>query len=157
MHFSHFNTWKTAQKILLEKVFLGICQSDLKTEGLFSLKERAEIVEKYYNFPTDQIILLHSKEEIIKVIKNSEKIIRGIRYPQDLKYIEKLTRYYISSEIIESQKSKLLKISVPEEMKVISSTQLIDFIKRNLYDPNWNWIPESLIPLIQKKIKQKNF
>ena len=93
MHFSHRNTFLEAERQLNQKVFLCICQNALKDGGLFTLEERVEIAHKFYGIPREQIIMLSKKEEIISVIKNSTKIIRGIRSEKDLVEVKKLVEH----------------------------------------------------------------
>ena len=148
MHYSHFNTWKMAEDILGDKVFLGIVQSLAKNRGLFSLSERAAIARKYFGIPNEQIVILPRADDVIKIVAQAEKVIRGIRNESDRLEALKLAKIYGLC----NQEKKLLEISVPEPFRLISSTQLIDKISRGDYYQEMNWIPEELIPVIRERI-----
>ncbi len=147
MHFSHWNTWKEAEKLLQEKVFLCICQNSLKDQGRFTLNERADFANKFFNVPKEQIVILSKKESIVSAIKNATNIIRGIRSEKDIIEIQKLVEHY---GVLEDCK-KLIAINVPENLKIISSSALIEKIKVNNYNPNENWIPKEMFNLIKER------
>ncbi len=148
MHFSHLNTYKEAQIILNASVTLCIGQNDLKTLGLFSIEERSCIAQTFYGIPKDKILLLESIDYTLEIIRNSKRIIRGIRGEKDFLELDKICKHYGVSD----QSDKLLAITVPESMREISSSRLIEKIKSNQYRVEDNWIPEGLLKIILKKL-----
>jgi len=151
VHLSHINTWETAKTILEEDVYFCLCQNDLKDGGLFYLEERKKILINFYNVPENKILLLKNREDIFNEIKDSKSIIRGIRDIEDIFEIEKLAEYYNAEKYF----TKLVKIKVPDHLKNISSSKLINLIKKNEYEKSMNWVPEQLFLLIKRKLKEK--
>lgn len=150
VHFSHINTWKTAQILLEDDVYFCLCQNDLKKKGLFSLEERRGILINFYQIPEEKIILLKDKKEIINEIQKSKFIIRGIKDATSIIEIEKLAKHYNAEKYF----NKLVRIKVPDYLKDISSSKLINLIQKNEYKKSMNWVPENLIKLIKDKLKE---
>lgn len=151
MLFSHLDTYNEAQKKLNEKIFLCIGRDSLKSEGLFSLEERADIAHNFYGIPKQDIILLSNEGIIREIIKNSAKIVRGIRSWKDLVELKTLIEYYGVTE----DTKKLFPIHVPKEMRDISSSLLIQKIMDDEYKQEDNWIPAGLHSLIKEKLRSQ--
>jgi phosphopantetheine adenylyltransferase len=147
MHYSHLHTYKKACEIH-GIVFLCIVQNELKSQGLFSVEERSQIASEYYGIPSSRIKILHNRNEVITAIRKSEKIIRGIRGEKDILEIQKLVGHYG----VEEDFNKLSQILVPDELKEISSSKLIERIKNNTYVVSDNWIPESLYYVMRNRL-----
>ena len=118
MHYSHLNTLKLAEQQLDEKVFLVICQNELKTGNLFTLHERKEIARIY--LPNEKIYIAKNYREVRLFLYNARRIVRGIRNQNDIEYMEKLGDFYSVKEL----KDKLYLVDVPKEYKDFSSTKL---------------------------------
>lgn len=146
MHFSHLNTMKTAEKMLGQSVNLVICKNDLKEGGFFSLKERKEIAKLYLG-QNEQVFVTDNFEEIRTFLFNAEKVVRGIREESDLEYIAKLGKYYN----VESLKSKLILIPVPDDYRAISSTNIKEFVRKGDINRVRGCVHEEIIKKIQSK------
>ncbi len=118
MHYSHLNTLKLAEQQLDEKVFLVICQNELKIGNLFTLHERKEIARIY--LPNEKIYIAKNYREVRLFLYNACRIVRGIRNQNDVEYIEKLGDFYSVKEL----KDRLYLVDVPKEYKDFSSTKL---------------------------------
>lgn len=149
MHFSHLNTFLEAQKKLGEVVYFCICHNLTKKEGIFSLEERADIAHRFYDVPIEQIVILPDKDAIVSAIRNSQVIIRGIRSEADIAEVKKLVEHYG----VQGDFDKGLLITVPDSMKQISSSRLIEKIKLGEYKTDDNWIPPELLSTIKEKLK----
>ena len=149
MYFSHLNTFLEAQRELGEMVYFCICHNPTKNTGVFSLEERVDIAHRFYAIPTEQIVILKNKDDIISAIRSSQVIVRGIRSEADMIEIRKLIEHFGVTEDF----GKGLLITVPENMKQISSSRLVEKIRNGDYKLDDNWVPPKLVQIIKDKLK----
>ncbi len=123
MHFSHLNTKKLAEKELGEKVYLVICQNELKNNSTFSLEERRRMAMGYLG--DEEIYLAKGYAEIRKFFFYAKRVIRGFRDDSDFDYIKRLAKFYD----VGNMEDKLCLISVPERLKNISSSKIKKLVR----------------------------
>ena len=128
-HKWHVNTLVTSIKETNTLVHWVICQNQLKSNALFTLKQRKKdfIItllanEKFQELDIDPYEIVHTAEdenEIVNIINHSKKVVRWIRNEDDLNYIQQLLRTYN----IKDWFNKAHLVQVPKELQHISSSK----------------------------------
>lgn len=147
LHYSHLNTLKVAEDKIGDNISIVICKNNLKSAGLFSVKERREIAE-IYTRNRGLVFTAETPEEIRKFIKLSHKVVRGVRSIEDITYIIKLGYHYK----VMCYFHKLTLIQVPPQYKKISSSKLKTLVNNQLIDEAKLYAPIEVI----NKIREKN-
>lgn len=145
MHYGHQYVYKKATE-LFGPVKIVICKNALKTSGMFTLEERKEIIINDYGIR--DVLSAENEEEIKLIIKNADKIVRGVRTEEDREYISKLLDYYQVTE----HAHKLHCIGNPQNFIFISSKKLKNAVMVGNIEEARRYAPDSVIQKIQNKL-----
>ena len=151
-HRGHLNTFLKASRILDEKIRICICYNEIKQTNLFSLEERLKIAEA--TFPTDDISICRTNDEIKKMLIESDLYIRGFRKGEE--QIEKgyslklLTHYGL--EIL---RERFFFVEIDSKYENYSSSAIKELARKGDVNLISSYVTERSFSIIQAKLGVK--
>lgn len=144
-HSWHLQTWTNSEKEL-GPTQIVVCRNDTKSEWWLNLEQRrldiiytlllSDTFDSSKRDPEEIVTIANSLEDIASVFAWSDKVVRGVRWPEDIAYNELLMQ---KTRLDKIAKEKGHYINVPESHIDVSSTSnkivLQSFLKESWYIP----------------------
>jgi len=124
-HIGHLNTFLKAQKLFKDEIKICICTNNFKGAGLLTMNERLIIAKSL--FPTNNIDVFYSADDITELLNNSSIIIRGFRNDNDKQEATKLLSFHCALR----NQTKVVYIQIDKEYEAITSTAIKKLLSVN--------------------------